>query len=320
MAGRAPIAVVVVNYNTCEHLRRCLETVCREAPEEVIVADNGSTDGSVEMVRSAFPDVQLLVDPANPGYGTAANRAIARCRAPYVLLLNSDTRLLPGTLAALHAFLQTHPTAGLVGPRLIGEDGLLQASCFPFPSPLVAIVEEGPISRWIGAVPWIRSFYLRTWDHRSERVVPWVMGAAMAIRREAFEAVGGFDERFFMYFEETDLCYRLRQAGWHVYFSPAATVAHVGGASTRPYRAAMTAQLYASMIWFYRKHYSAISLLALVGIIRSVMWLRLLRDRLRLRLSREPHLRTTTREAISVWQAVLGVIRAKPAGPNPARP
>ncbi|HYO15860.1 MAG TPA: glycosyltransferase family 2 protein [Thermoanaerobaculia bacterium] len=208
-AEPVPMAVAVVGYNTRDDLRACLESVRSEAPGEVIVADNGSTDGSVAMVRSGFPEVRLLVDESNPGYGAAANRAVAAAACPYVLLLNADTRVTPGTLRALAAYLDEHPRAGVVGPRLVNPDGTLQVSCFPFIGTLRLMLEKTPAARWLARVPVLRDRWLLSHSlHDRPRVVPWVLGAALALRREAFETIGGFDTSFFMYSEEIDLCWR----------------------------------------------------------------------------------------------------------------
>jgi GT2 family glycosyltransferase len=232
-----PIAVAIVNYNTREHLHACLATVQLEAPSEVVVVDNASSDGSTEMVRADYPWVALHANKTNLGYGAAANQAIASCSAEYVLLLNSDTLLQAGALMALSGYLDLHPHAAIVGPHLVEADGTLQASCYPFPTPLNTFLENSTSAILLGRlirrhIPLLRNFYLRTWPHTSARVVPWLKGAALAIRRTAFDAVGGFDESYFMYFEDADLCYRLNAAGWKVHFVPITTVVHIGGAST----------------------------------------------------------------------------------------
>jgi len=205
-----PIAVAIVNYNTREHLRACLATVQSEAPSETIVIDNASSDGSAEMVRAEYPWVTLHANQTNPGYGAAANQAIASCTAEYVLLLNSDTLLQAGALMALSSYLDLHPRAAIVGPRLVEPDGILQASCYPFPTPLNTFLENSTSAFLLGRlirchIPLLRNSYLRTWPHNAARVVPWLKGGALAIRRTAFDAVGGFDESYFMYFEDADL-------------------------------------------------------------------------------------------------------------------
>jgi N-acetylglucosaminyl-diphospho-decaprenol L-rhamnosyltransferase len=249
--------VVVVSYNTREHLRTCLESVLRDEPGMVVVVDNGSSDGSAEMVRTDFPSVRLLIDPRNRGYGAAANLGIRACDADHVLLLNSDTVLAKGTLSALGGYLDTHPRAGLAGPRLRYPDGALQPSCQPFLGTFQLALEKTPLARLLRRVRPLRERYLLSHSpHDRPRIVPWVIGAALAIRREAFEDVGGFDDAFFMYAEEVDLCYRLRQRGWEVHFAPVADVVHVGGASTSQQRLRMRARRSMSALHFYRTHYS----------------------------------------------------------------
>ncbi|HEX6104576.1 MAG TPA: glycosyltransferase family 2 protein, partial [Gemmatimonadales bacterium] len=237
------MAVAIVSWNTRELLRRCLESALAEGAAEIVVVDNGSSDGSVEMVRDQFPRVRLEVRPENPGYGAASNIAFGLCSAEYVLLLNSDTAIHPGALAALVEHLDRNPRAGIVGPRLLNADGTLQKSVFPFPSPLVPLVKRRPVADVVGVVPWLRDEFVGSWAHDRARRAPWVLGAALAIRRTAFDGTGGFDESFVMYFEEVDLCYRLRQAGWEIHFTPAAEVTHVGGASTSQRRPEMLARL-----------------------------------------------------------------------------
>jgi GT2 family glycosyltransferase len=299
------VAVAIVNYNTRDHLRACLSSVLADTRGEVVVVDNASSDGSAEMVRSDFPSVALYTNQTNCGYGAAANQAIARCRAPYVLLLNSDTRLTLGTLVGLSKYLDQHPAAAITGPRLVHSGGKLQASCYPFPTPFNVFLEQSTLDRLLGGVPLLRDLSLRTWPHNYPRIVPYVVGAALAIRRSAFEQVGGFDESIFMYSEEADLSYRLAQAGWQTHFAPVATVVHIEAASTTQRRAEMLYRLYASNMRFYQRCNSGASLAALMLIVKGSMLTKLLRDSLRLLLTREPHTRARVLENIGVWQRVL---------------
>jgi GT2 family glycosyltransferase len=275
-------AVAVVSFNTRDLLRDLLQTVRSESPVEVVVVDNGSTDGTAGMVREEFPEARLLVDPENPGYGAAANRAIAATSAPYVLLLNGDTRLMPGALAALADHLDRHPRTGLAGPRLVDAHGHPQPSCFPFLGTFRLALEKSPLGPWLARVPVLREHWLLLHgSHDRARTVPWVLGSALAIRREAFEAVGGFDPGFFLYAEEVDLCYRLWQAGWEVGFTPAATVVHVGGASTAPLRETLEVRRVESARRFYRRHYSPARVAVLEAAIRTARAARRVRGRLR---------------------------------------
>jgi N-acetylglucosaminyl-diphospho-decaprenol L-rhamnosyltransferase len=301
----ASLSIVIVNFNTRDHLRACLRTVETQSADAIVVVDNGSSDGSVDMVGRDFPDVIVHVDRANPGYGAAANRGMSRCPDADVLLLNSDTRLAPGAVRALRAYLDGHPTAGIVGPRLVYPDGRLQQSCFPFPSPLRPPCARDPFAGVVRHIPLVRERYLATWSHSRARVVPYVMGAAMAIRRAAFDAVGGFDPSFFMYAEETDLCYRLRKSGWETHFAPVTDVVHVGGASTRQRRAVMLEQLNISSMRFYRRHYSGIRLTQARLCICCGMALRLLRDSTRYVMAADVAQRRELAENVSVWRRAL---------------
>jgi N-acetylglucosaminyl-diphospho-decaprenol L-rhamnosyltransferase len=300
-----PIAVVIVNYNTGEHLRACLSTVLAEAPSELLVVDNASSDGSVEMVQAEFPQVMLQPNKTNLGYGAAANQAIANCRAGYVLLLNADTLLQPGALVALAAYLDEHPRAAVVGPRLVGSDGALQVSCYPFPTPLNTLVDISILGRLVRYVPIFRKRHLRTWPHAHPRVVPWVKGAALAIRREAFDAVGGFDESFFMFTEEVDLCYRLNAVGWEIHFAPVTSIVHVGGASTIQRQPEMGIQVFASILQFYQRHSSRVRLAQVVIIIKGLMLARLVRDTMLLWITRDRKKRAEILVDMEAWRRVL---------------
>jgi GT2 family glycosyltransferase len=281
------IAVVLVTHNNRELLLDALVSV--RGAHEIVVVDNASTDGTPEAVRRAFPEVRLLESP-NDGYGAGANRGIAACSAPFVLLLNSDVVVRPGALRALADYLESHPRAGLAGPRLENPDGTLQRSCFAFLGTLRLAIEKTALGRWLNG-PYDRP-----------RTAPWVLGAALAIRREAFEAVGGFDTAFFLYGEEVDLCYRLWQAGWEVHYTPEATVMHVGGASTG---SRFEVQRVESARLFYRRHYPPVRAAVLDGLIRTAMGARWLRDSLRLRLARDGRRRSRLAEDLAVWSGVL---------------
>jgi GT2 family glycosyltransferase len=276
-----------------------------EAPSETVVVDNASSDGSAEMVRAEYPWVMLHANKTNPGYGAAANQAIASCTAKYVLLLNSDTLLQPWALQALSVHLDLHPRAAVVGPRLVNVDGTLQASCYPFPGTFQWLLDNDTLDQLIRHVPILQNRLLRTWPHTCVRVVPWVKGAALAIRREAFKAVGGFDESFFMYFEETDLCSRLIAAGWQVHFAPVTTVMHVGGASTRQYSTAMTVQYFTGLMQFLHKHYSGIRLAGSVTIAKSVELIRLIHKAVYFHMTRDVCKRARIAEDIMARKCIL---------------
>jgi len=303
--GIIPVAVVIVNYNTREFLRSCLATVQLEAPSEVVVVDNASSDGSVEMVQADYPWAVLYANKTNLGYGAAANQAIARCTAKHVLLLNSDTLLPVGALQALSTYLDRHPRAAIVGPRLVNSDGTLQASCFPFPGTFSWLLDNDDLCWLSRHIPILRNRLLRTWPHTYARIVPWVKGAALMIRRQAFEEVGGFDDSFFLYFEETDLCHRLSTAGWEIHFAPIATIVHAGEASTVQRAADMTVQLVASNMKFCRQHYSRTWFAGLAMIMKITILARLIRDTIRTQIERDPSKRARIAADVAAWQRVL---------------
>jgi N-acetylglucosaminyl-diphospho-decaprenol L-rhamnosyltransferase len=268
-------AVVVVSRDDAVNLRPCLESVLADSPAEVVVVDNASSDGSPEMVSREFPGVTLVANWTNPGYGCAANQGFAACSAPVVLLLNSDTRIERGALDALRDHLDAHPRAAILGPRILDPDGGLQASCFPDLGSARLMLEKTPAGRWMARLPAARNrWLLSTSGHDRPRVVPWVLGAVLAIRRRAFDQVGGFDPSFFLYSEEVDLCWRLRRAGWEIRFAPVAEVVHVGGATARRLGPVSELMRIDGARLFYRRHYSRPRAAALQGMIRAAMLLR----------------------------------------------
>jgi GT2 family glycosyltransferase len=299
------IAVAIVNYNTREHLGACLATVVAERPREVIVVDNGSSDGSVAMVRERYPSVNLAANANNLGYGSAANQAMRLSSADYVLLLNSDTRLQPGALQSLSCYLDHHPRVAIVGPRITNPDGALQPSCYPFPSPLYLFLEESALGQFLRHVPIVRDHYPRTWSHDHRRPAPSVLGAALALRREALDAVAGFDESYFMYFEEIDLCYRLQRAAWEVHFAPVTCVTHSEGASTAQRRTEMRLHWFDSIARFYRQHYSAARQIQLIILLKAIALARLTRDGVWYRITRDTDTRARLGADLPAWRRVL---------------
>ncbi len=191
--------------------------------------DNASTDGSPQAIRQAFPEVRVIRNDRNVGFSSANNQAMRIAHGEYFLLLNSDAYLLPGALEKLTAFLQAHPQAGVAGPRLLNADGSLQPSCHHFPSPKRAWIENLWISTLLPNHPGLGNYW--NWAHDRERFVDFVSGACMLVRRATYEQIGGFDEMFFMYAEETDWQRRMRTKGWLTGFTPAGEAIHLGGSS-----------------------------------------------------------------------------------------
>ncbi len=258
-------AVVVVSYNTRDLTLTAL-TAARTATAGldaiVILADNGSADGTPDAVRAAFADVTVLVNADNPGYGAAINRAARAHPSAHLCAMNADVVLDPGCLGTLREFLRAHPACALAGPALAYSDGAPQASCKRFPSLGVALGELLGIHSLAPRNPWARRFYYADRDLSREASVDTVSGSVMLIRGEAFRRLGGFDEGFWMYFEETDLCRRLHDAGLDVAFCPAARAVHRHGASTLQTSARQVAY-YLSYLRYFAKHHGRVSATAL---------------------------------------------------------
>jgi N-acetylglucosaminyl-diphospho-decaprenol L-rhamnosyltransferase len=223
----ADVSVVVVAYNSLPWLERALESV---RGEETIVVDNGSTDGSAELVRKRFTEVRLI-EQENRGMGGGNNTGMRVANGRYFLLLNSDAWIVGDGLRRLIEFADAHPDAAVVGPRLLNPDGTLQRSVRGFPTPWRLATEYLFLRKLAPRSRLLNSFYAGGFGHDEVREADWLYGACLLVRRDATDSVGLFDEDFFLFSEEVDWCYRFRQAGWKVLFFPRAEVVHVGGAS-----------------------------------------------------------------------------------------
>jgi GT2 family glycosyltransferase len=301
-------AIAVVNYNARAHLRACLATAIEAGPRQVVVVDNASSDGSADMVREEFRGVVIHANQDNRGYGAAANQAVAACSSRYVLVLNADTLLTSRAPAALAEYLDAHPRVAVAGPRLVNPDGSLQPSCHAFPTAATILVELTPLARLAHAlrpVPGLGELHPPAGTHDRARRVDWVKGAALAIRREAFDQVGGFDESFFMYWEETDLCYRLVEAGWQTHFAPVATIVHAGEVSTGQRRAEMAFQFLQGLRLFSARHHTRRQRMALALALLVVLRLRVAYDLVRLRMTRDPVQRRWLTDSLAGWRRAL---------------
>ena len=267
------LSIVVVSFNTRELLRECLNCLVVEAASlrsEILVVDNASSDGSAAMVREKFPHVHLIESTENLGFGEANNRAFNIASGRYFVLLNSDAFLSPGALLSAVRHMDETPGCGLGGGRLVGRDGSWQPSARAFHSVLGdAIVLTGLAARF----PKSRLFgrFDRTWaDEQAPCRVDWVPGAFCIVRPEALHAVGTFDPDFFLYYEEVDLCRRLKRAGYSIWYWPDIVVTHIGGESSRQLKSmAFSSQAAQVVLWrmrstllYYRKHHPGKVLLA----------------------------------------------------------
>lgn len=239
------LSIIIVSWNTQDLLRRCLASIKEGAGElliEVIVVDNGSHDGTPEMIRAEFSEVILIEPEENLGFSAGNNVGLARSQGKWLMLLNPDTEIIGDALPQLVAFLQAHPTVGVVGADLFYADGLHQATRHRFPSAFTLFVASTPLHNLFK--PLLRRYYMEDSPlgamegggdgamGREGELVDWLSGAALLLRREVYDVVGGLDERFFMYFEETDWQRRIKAAGWSIYFVPHATIRHYEDASS----------------------------------------------------------------------------------------
>lgn len=228
------LSVCIVSYNCRDLLRDCLLSVQRTATgleHEVIVADNASEDGTLEMLANEFPQVVCLANDDNLGFAGGTNQAMERAGGDFLIMLNPDTEVQPGALEHLVAFLRGRPWVGAVGPGLTGSDGELQATCHPFPRLALTLYAQLGLHRLFPRSPIFGAYDMTWWDHAAPRRVDWVSGACLAVSREAWERAGRFDEEYFMYSEEVDWCYRLAQAGLECWYLPEAEVIHHEAAS-----------------------------------------------------------------------------------------
>ncbi len=231
------VGAVIVNYNTRDHLVQCVRSLRADGLAHIVVVDNASADGSLEAMERSDPDAVLLPMASNLGYGRAANRGVAATDAVYVLILNPDTVVEPGTTKVLAEALDRDAGLAAVGPRLENPDGSLYPSARCFPN-LVDAAGHAFLGFVAPTNPCTRRYRMLDWDHCASGEVDWVSGACLMVRRSAFVAAGGFDEAYFMYAEDVDLCWRLRRDGWRIGYEPGGRVVHSVGAASRqrPYR------------------------------------------------------------------------------------
>ena len=295
------ISVVIVNHNGRSVLPRCFEAIERSADGlriESIVVDNASEDGSPYLPCCLKENVRVVRLDKNIGFGQANNIGVGAARGKYSLLLNTDCFVVPGLFRALIKCLDEHPETAIVGPRLLNEDGSLQPSCHNFPSPLVFLLEQSTLWRVFKYLPSRAGDLLQiAGKHSKSREVDWLSGACMLVRPTAFSEVGGFDSRFFFYWEEADLCMRLKQRGWKTRFEPSAQAIHLGGGSTKD--SAMLLHFFRSLYRFYGKHYSRRQFV----IMRATMRLMSLLKAARLSVSTLPgsHSREAKLEQALTW-------------------
>ena len=300
------VDIVIVNYETADLVDDCLRSIAESAPAvlgDVIVVDNSDVPDAADSVVRRHPGVRLVRPGTNVGYGAGANLGVRASTAEYVLVLNADTCVRPGTVEALVADLEEHPEAGIAGPRLVDTSGVPQPSCSRFPTPGRLVLHETGLWKVLRRTPFAdrsRPFF----DSDVAAVVPCVLGAALCIRRRDFDCVGGFDPGYFMYYEEVDLCHRLVDLGVVTRFVPSATIGHIGAASTKAHHVAMQREMLRSLARYTRSHGDDRRLIRLriATIMAATAWL--------IRGFLPGRGRSTLGASIALWRSVAGDVVA----------
>jgi len=266
------LGVLIVSYNTRELLRNCLNSIYQKTGGirfEVMVVDNGSSDNSVRMIREEFPQVKLIENRENLGFARANNQAIRQSGARYLLLFNPDTSFKAGSPHKMIKFMDDHPDVGILGCKILNTDGTIQPSNSSFPNLFTEFLRAFQVKKlipgaglrekigqkWSGMLGSTLREYLRVyWDSERIREVDWVSGACLLIRRGVIEEVGLLDENFFMYYEDADWCYRMREKGWKTYYFPFFEVVHYVGKSDSRFSPRTFVERQRSMYHYFKKH------------------------------------------------------------------
>ena len=254
------VSIIIVNYNTYDLTSNAIKSVFHSKTTfkfEVILIDNNSSDYSIERLKDEFKNnVKFIENTANLGFAKANNQGIRLAKGRYILLLNSDTTVEPDTLETMVHFMDNHPNVGAAGCKVLLPDGSLDKACRRgFPTPLTTFYYVSGLSKLFPKSRHFNSYHMEYLDEDEEYPVDCLVGAFLMVRREVIEQVGLLDERFFMYFEDTDWCYRIQQAGWINYYYPRTQITHYkrGSSRGRPFR--ITYEFHRAMKLFYDKHY-----------------------------------------------------------------
>ena len=270
------ISIVIVNWNVCEYLRKCLCSIyefTQGLEFEVLVVDNNSSDASREMVRTEFPRVDLILSPENIGFARANNLALGKCRGEYAVILNPDTELFSNVFKEMFLFMQANPDISVLAPQLLYGDGTLQRSCRNFPDVLTDFWESLYLNEAFPKSRVFNRYLMGEWEHNQERDVEQPYGACLFIRMSALEKSGLFDGNFFMYYDEVDLCFRIKKDGGRIHYLPRIKVIHHSNKSSL--QAPLECECYKakSRLLFFRKTYgnSAVLLLYLNLCLRTFL-------------------------------------------------
>ncbi|MBI3741598.1 MAG: glycosyltransferase family 2 protein [Chloroflexi bacterium] len=269
------VSFIIVSWNVRDLLRQCLLSVISHQSSvishlatsdlrlETIVVDNASADDTVAMLRAEFPHARVIANKTNLGFSRANNLALAVARGRYFFLLNPDTELRAGALAALIEYADAHSRVGIVGPQLFYGDGTIQSSRRRFPTLATAFLESTQLQQWFPHNRALTRYYMRDTRDDETQSVDWINGSAMFVRREVYEQIGGFDENFFMYSEELDWCRRAQSVGWEIIYLPAAQVTHYEGKSSEQAVAQRDIYFHSSKIRYFKKYHGAFAAMIL---------------------------------------------------------
>jgi GT2 family glycosyltransferase len=265
------VSIVIVSFNTSKMLDECIVSIKKETTcvYEIIVVDNASTDESCQMLREKYPDVILIENSGNVGFARANNQGFAIAHGKYFFMLNSDTIILDRAIDRLLEFMEQNPDVCISGPRNEELDGTLQFSCDHFPSFWNNLCSYTNLTNKFPSVPVFRRNLMRYWDYSGQREVDKIMGCALMIRAEVYTRLGGLDNSYFMYFEETDLCYRVKRMGYKTVYFPVSRIVHYGGASSKAQKelkvvnTTIASYYYKSQYYFFLKNYGLFSMLAI---------------------------------------------------------
>lgn len=277
------VSIVIVNWNTRDILRGCLKSIYEQTVKskiEVIVIDNASGDGSVDMLKSEFPHVVSIENSENRGYAAGVNQGIAVAKGRYVLVLNSDTIICNNAIEKTMRYADRHPEAAVIGCQVLEDSDKIQMTCFRFPSLTNLFLSAFGLAKVFKYNRVLGREWMLWWDRKSERQVDVVSGSCMLVRWEAIEQVGGMDEDYFLYYEETDWCYRFAKAGWEMRFWPGVKIIHCHGGrnSSKQEAVKMFVQMQKSCLTFFRKHHGIVSyilarlLLTISFMLRCYAW------------------------------------------------
>jgi len=306
----ADLSIIIVNWNTRELLLQCLRSITAQIAaykSEIIVVDNASGDGSVEVVRSEFPAVTLIVNEQNLGFAKANNLGLRECTGRYVFLINSDVVLRDGCMSSLYEYMEQHPEIGVLGPKILNGDLTLQESCKEFPTIWNSLCRALALDSAFPNCRLFSSQLMRYWSHNDIRSVDILSGCFWMVRREALKTVGPLDEQFFMYAEDKDWCKRYWKSGWSVDYYPPAEAIHLAAASSARDPIRFYLEMNRANLRYWKKHYGWFQQFAIRGIM-------LLHDSLRilgaglvclLRPSRRPSVLLKLRRSIAVTRSLL---------------